>query len=248
MIAIAVAAFSSVAAGAPRHTNPDIALPTPVSRAAAVVDTTASLVEMAVAALDAAVSLRSHPDAPRIAFQAYYNYRSTQGGYVRNPYFYFVDYGLDNRTPRGYLFDMNALTLVEGPFIVAHGRGSSIGKNAAPTRFSNRPGSATTSLGLFVAEETYGFSGKSGGRHYTSVGLRLDGVSGRFNSKARDRGIVVHGAPYVTASGAGRSEGCPAMEQGRAKRLIPKIANGGLVFLFSPRDRNWMREDPWLDG
>lgn len=245
MIAIAAAAASSIAAGAPRHTNPDTTTPAPVFEAA-VVDTTASLVDAAVAALDAAVSSRSHPDAPRMAFQAYYRYRSAND--VRNPYFYFVDYGLDNRTPRGYLFDMDALTLVEGPFIVAHGRGSSIGKHAVPTRFSNRPGSETTSLGLFVAAQTYGFSGKSGGHHYTSVGLRLDGVSGRFNDNARDRGIVVHGAPYVTASGAGRSEGCPAMEPGRAKRLIPKIANGGLVFLFSPRDRNWMQEDPWING
>lgn len=248
MIAIAAAAFSSVAASAPRHTQLENATPAPALDAAAVVDTASSLVEAAIEALDAEVSKRSHPDALRAAFRAYYNYRSAHGGSVRNPYFYFVDYGLDNRTPRGYLFDMDALTLVEGPFIVAHGRGSSIGKHAVPTRFSNRPGSATTSLGLFVAEETYGFSGKSGGRHYTSVGLRLDGVSGRFNSKARERGVVVHGAPYVTASSAGRSEGCPAMEQRRAQRLIPRIANGGLVFLFSPRDVNWLREDPWVNS
>ncbi|HEU0016383.1 MAG TPA: hypothetical protein VFQ45_22070, partial [Longimicrobium sp.] len=54
-----------------------------------------------------------------------------------------------------------------------------------------------------------------------------------------------HGAPYVTATRAGRSEGCPALEQSRARRLLPKIANGGLVFLFSPLDRTWMRSDPW---
>jgi len=73
----------------------------------------------------------------------------------------------------------------------------------------------------------------------------MKGVSGRFNSTARERGVVVHGAPYVTPSGAGRSEGCPAMEQSRARRLIPMIANGGLVFLFSPNDGNWLANDPW---
>ena len=57
--------------------------------------------------------------------------------------------------------------------------------------------------------------------------------------------MVVHGAPYVTATRAGRSEGCPAVDPARARRLIPKIANGGLVFLFSPRDRGWMSSDPW---
>ncbi|MGQ0562351.1 MAG: murein L,D-transpeptidase catalytic domain-containing protein [Gemmatimonadota bacterium] len=203
------------------------------------------LVESALAALAPRVSELSHDDALRMAFDAYYSYKAAHPKQVRNPYFYFVDYGRDNRTPRGYVFDTEELKLVEGPFIVAHGRGSSNGKNSVPVRFSNRPGSAMTSLGLYVAQETYGFSGKSGGRHYTSVGLRMKGVSGSFNSAARARGIVAHGAPYVTRSGAGRSEGCPAMEQARARRLLPKLANGGLVFLFSPRDQRWMENDPW---
>ena len=99
---------------------------------------------------------------------------------------------------------------------------------------------------MYVAQETYAFSGKSGGKSYRSVGLRLAGVSGKYNSRARARGVVVHGAPYVTASRAGRSEGCPAMEQRRAARLIPQIANGGLVFLFSPRDSEWLGSDPWV--
>ena len=46
--------------------------------------------------------------------------------------------------------------------------------------------------------------------------------------------MVAHGAPYVSAAKAGRSEGCPAMEQGRAQRVLPELANGGMVYLFSP--------------
>jgi hypothetical protein len=38
------------------------------------------------------------------------------------------------------------------------------------------------------------------------------------------------------------------MEEDRAQRLIPRISNGGLVFLLSPRDAGWMREDPWFRG
>ncbi len=72
--------------------------------------------------------------------------------------------------------------------------------------------------------------------------------SGKFNSSARARGVVAHGAPYVTASRAGRSEGCPAVEQSRARKLLPQIANGGLVFLFSPLDKTWMEQDPWATG
>lgn len=199
----------------------------------------------AIDALGKTVSKKSDPDALRLAFQAYYNYRATHPEKVRKPYLYFVDYGLDSRTPRGYVFDMEKLTVVEGPFTVAHGRGSASPSSGVPTRFSNKNGSNATSLGLYLAQETYAFRGKSAGKRYTSAGLRLTGVSGKYNSAARARGVVVHGAPYVTASRAGRSEGCPAMEQDRARRLIPQIANGGMVFLFSPLDRTWMAEDRW---
>lgn len=199
----------------------------------------------AAAVLTRRVARQSHPDALRLAFQAYYNYRAAHPEQVRKPYLYFVDYGLDSREPRGYVFDMDALELVEGPFTVAHGRGSLRAREGVPTRFTNIQNSATSSLGLFLAQETYDFSGTSNGRRYRSVGLRLRGMSGSFNSAARSRGIVVHGAPYVTPVKAGRSEGCPAMEPDRAERLIPMIANGGVVFLFGP-DERWLREDPWI--
>jgi hypothetical protein len=164
---------------------------------------------------------------------------------VRKPYLYFVDYGLPSTEPRGYVFDMKALRVVDGPFTVAHGRGSSTSQYGVPTRFSNTSGAATTSLGLYLAQSTYGFSGHSGGRAYQSIGLRLRGLSGSFNDRALARGVVAHGAPYVTSSKAGRSEGCPALEEARARRLLPQIADGGLVFLFAP-DANWMASDPWV--
>ena len=202
--------------------------------------------DRALAALSRHATRTSHPGALRLAFQAYFRYAAAATAEVRNPYFFFVDYGLDNRTPRGWVFDIKALELVEGPFTVAHGSGSSDRRNGVPTRFSNRPGSYMTSLGLFLAQETYRFSGKSGGRRYTSVGLRLRGLSGSFNDAARRRGIVSHGAPYVSRTDAGRSQGCPAMEQVRARRLLPKLAGGGLVFLYSPRHEDWLRQGPWV--
>lgn len=205
----------------------------------------ARTVETALSVLGRDVVQQSHPNALRHAFEAYFNFKAAQPHRVRKPYLYFVDYGLDSRTPRGYVFDMQALHVVDGPFTVAHGRGSSSRQGGVPTRFSNRNGSNATSLGLYLAQETYAFSGKSAGNRYRSIGLRLTGLSGRFNSAARNRGVVVHGAPYVTRMLAGRSEGCPAMEQARAERLIPKISNGGLVYLFSPRDPSWLREEPW---
>ena len=75
--------------------------------------------------------------------------------------------------------------------------------------------------------------------------MRLMGVSDGFNDNAFARRVVAHGAPYVTPNKAGRSEGCPAMEPARAQQLLPKLADGGMVFLFAP-DQNWMARDPWI--
>ena len=208
----------------------------------------AAQVQTALAALGKSVKRQSDPNALKMAFKAYYAYKAAHPEDVRKPYFYYVDYGLGASTPRGYVFDMKALKVVDGPFTVAHGRGSAPRGESVPTRFSNIEGSATSSLGLFLAQETYGFSGKAGGKRYSSIGLRMKGLSGRFNSAARQRRVVVHGAPYVTPAKAGRSEGCPAMEQARARNLLPKIGNGGLVFLFSPVDRTWKKEDPWANA
>ncbi len=206
----------------------------------------ATMVDEALFAILPHIREQSDPQAVRYAFRAYFNYKLTHPERVRKPYFYYVDYGLDSETPRGYVFDMESLRIVEGPFHVAHGRGSVTRESVLPLRFLNKQDSNATSLGLYVAEETYGFRGRAGGRPYRSIGLRLEGVSGRFNSAARARGIVVHGAPYVTSTRAGLSEGCPAMEQHLAEKLIPQIAEGGMVFHFSPRDQTWLREDPWL--
>jgi hypothetical protein len=203
-------------------------------------------VQRALARLGGRVRETSDRDALRLAFRAYFAFKAAHPEQVRKPYLYFVDYGLDAGTPRGYVFDMRELRVVDGPFTVAHGRGSQP-RGGVPTRFSNRHGSEATSLGLFLAQETYAFSGRTNGRMYRSTGLRLRGLSGRFNADARGRGVVVHGAPYVTRSGAGRSEGCPAVEPARARTLIPRIRNGGMVFLFSPHDRAWRREDPWAN-
>jgi hypothetical protein len=199
----------------------------------------------AVRALATLVRPLSHPKALESAFRSYFAYMAAHPSDVKKPVLYFVDYGLPSTEPRGYVFDMQTLKILEGPFAVAHGRGSSTTQYGVPTRFSNAPGSAATSLGLYLAENTYDFHGHTGGRSYSSIGLRLRGVSENFNTNALARGVVAHGAPYVTADKAGRSEGCPAMEQDRARRVLPELADGGMVFLFAP-DQRWMTDDPWV--
>ena len=207
----------------------------------------ATLARRAIAALARAVGPLSSPNALVDAVQSYFAFKATHPGAVRNPYLYFVDYGLPSTAPRGYVFDMSSLEILDGPFTVAHGRGSSASRYGIPTRFSNDWGSAATSLGLYLTEDTYRFRGNSGGRAYRSIGLRLIGVSEGYNDNALARRVVAHGAPYVTSGKAGRSEGCPAMEQSRARELLPKLANGGMVFLFAP-DSDWMTGDPWISA
>lgn len=199
----------------------------------------------ALRAFNKSVRPLSHPRALETAFRSYFAFQAANPDKVTKPYLYFVDYGLPSTAPRGYVFDMHSLKIVDGPFTVAHGRGSSRTRYGVPTRFSNAVGSAATSLGLYLTQETYAFRGRSGGDTYSSIGLRLKGVSGNFNDKARERGVVAHGAPYVTARSAGRSEGCPAIEQERARRLLPKLAHGAMVFLFAPK-AEWMTDDPWV--
>lgn len=207
----------------------------------------AAVTRNAVDALSGAVHALSRPQALESAFHSYFAFKTAHPGEVRKPYLYFVDYGLPSTMPRGYVFDMESLKVVEGPFTVAHGRGSSTSRYGIPTRFSNAANSAATSLGLYVAKALYDFRGHTGGRVYSAIGMRLMGVSTGFNDKAYARGVVAHGAPYVTSSKAGRSEGCPAMETARAQRLLPKLADGGMVFLYAP-DASWMSRDPWVSA
>ena len=208
-------------------------------------DGIASATKGALDALESSVRDLSHPDALKDAFRSYFAYKAEHPDQVKKPYLYFVDYGLPSTAKRGYVFDMDALKIVDGPFTVAHGRGSSTSQYGVPTRFSNASGSASTSLGLYVTKALYDFHGHSGGRSYSSIGLRLQGVSTGFNDNALGRGVVAHGAPYVTPTKAGRSEGCPAMEPKRAQELLPKLAQGAMVFLFAP-NANWMQNDPWV--
>jgi len=202
------------------------------------------VVQSAVNAFSGVVRGLSRPEALETAFKSYFAFKTAHPNEVKKPYLYFVDFGLPATAKRGYVFDMEKLQIVDGPFTVAAGRGSAA-DGAVPHRFSNAARSAATSLGLYVTKALYSFSGHSGGRAYNSVGLRLDGKSTGFNDNALARGVVAHGAPYVTPNKAGRSQGCPAMEPSRAQKLLPKLANGAVTFLFAP-DKNWMSRDPWV--
>jgi hypothetical protein len=108
------------------------------------------------------------------------------------------------------LRDTETPTLVLHDF-VAHGAGSDRNADGKAEKFSNRPNSHMTSLGLYKIAERY--HGKSGWSR------RLDGLFDRFNGKARERAVVMHPATYVRSGRVGRSQGCPAVSQEAMTRL-----------------------------
>jgi hypothetical protein len=152
-----------------------------------------------------------------------------------------IDYSRPSTEPRLWVFDLSRQKLLFEEW-VAHGRNS--GENLT-TRFSNRDGSYMTSLGGFTAQETY-----VGGNGYS---LRLRGLEPGFNDHARDRAIVIHGAPYVNPAAAklqgrlGRSLGCPAVRPVVARQLIDSIRGGTFVFAYYP-DRDWLQRSRLLSG
>jgi hypothetical protein len=123
---------------------------------------------------------------------------------------------------------------------VAHGRGT--GENLAQ-HFSNRPGSHQSSLGLFLTNEIY--HGRNG------YSLRMDGLEPGVNDQARDRAIVMHGAPYVDPVGGkargrlGRSWGCPAVRAEMAHPIIDALADGQFLFAYYP-DTTWIASSRFL--
>ncbi|AOD15109.1 murein L,D-transpeptidase catalytic domain family protein [Xanthomonas fragariae] len=152
-----------------------------------------------------------------------------------------IDYSRPSTERRLWVFDLARQRLLFQEW-VAHGRNT--GNNLA-AKFSNDDGSFQSSLGAFSAQESYtGHNGYS---------LRLNGLEPGFNDHARDRAIVIHGAPYVseavirTKGRLGRSQGCPAVRPAVAKQLIDTLREGAFVFAYYP-DRSWLRQSRLLGG
>ena len=146
-----------------------------------------------------------------------------------------IDYSKPSTEKRLWVFDVNKPRLLFHEY-VAHGRGS--GENYA-TSFSNTSGSFQSSLGLYRTADTY-----DGGNGYT---LRLEGLDPGFNDRARERYIVMHGAPYVdpdlanTQGRLGRSLGCPALRPQIARQIIDTLRDGQWLFVYSP-DASWLNQ------
>lgn len=150
-----------------------------------------------------------------------------------------IDYSLPSSAERLWVIDLaSGRTLFQER--VAHGKGSG---EARALRFSNLDSSHSSSLGLFRTLETY--DGRNG------YSLRLDGLEAGINDRAYLRGIVMHGADYVSegfiraAGRLGRSHGCPAVRREVARPLIDSIRDGQYLFAYYP-DAAWLRRSAYV--
>jgi len=138
-----------------------------------------------------------------------------------------IDYSKPSTEKRFFIIDVENRKLLYNT-LVAHGKKSGY---IEATKFSNKYGSHKSSLGFFRTGKSY-----YGKRGYS---LELEGLEKGINDNARQRGIVIHGANYVSeriANGngvIGRSWGCPAVSKKLSKEIINLLKGGSLLYIYA---------------
>lgn len=161
-------------------------------------------------------------------------------GEIENEVLTIVDFSLPSTEKRMWILDMTDNKVLYNTF-VAHGRNT--GGNEA-TKFSNIPNSFQSSLGFYMTDGTY-YGGNG-------LSLYLDGMEEGFNSKARERYIVLHGADYatpdfITRTGRlGRSYGCPSVPTELNKEIIDTIKGKSVMFIYHT-DENYAKNSKYLN-
>lgn len=139
-----------------------------------------------------------------------------------------ADMSQSSNSKRLYVIDLAAGRVLFNTY-VAHGRNS--GEEFAQN-FSNKPESFQSSLGFYLTEGTYN------GAH--GLSMKLKGLEKGINDDAEQRGIVMHGAPYVSKEfidqfgRLGRSQGCPAVPEDQCSPIVNSIKDGSCFFMFYP--------------
>lgn len=176
-------------------------------------------------------------DAWRHALAAHQ--RAERQGHTQSDLLTVIDFTLPSHQRRLWVVDLGTGRVLANEH-VAHGLRSGV---TYPESFSNRLGSNQSSVGTFITGQRYiGIRGLS---------LRLKGVEPGINDQAMRRGIVLHGSHGVSEDRArrgmvGRTEGCPAVSVPAARRLVPLLEGGTVVFAWYP-DRNLLGRSSYLD-
>ncbi len=188
--------------------------------------------------------VRLAPSAPQLAVPVLRTgllafFRAKCVGEAHRDVLSIIDFTLPSSARRLWVLDV-ARALVLFHEHVAHGRGSG---DAVASRFSDRPQSLASSLGLFITGATY--SGKHG------YSLKIEGREPGINTHAGARSVVVHPADYMTDDfiqehgRAGRSFGCPALNPEVSRPLIDTIKGGSVLWAYYP-DKHWLDTSTYL--
>lgn len=160
---------------------------------------------------------------------------------LRNPdYLTIVDMTKSANEERMFIIDTHTWQVVHKS-LVAHG--TNTGEEYAQD-FSNEEHSHKSSLGFYLTGEVYN------GKH--DMSLKLDGLE-YSNSKARERGVVVHAADYVghdyikENGRLGRSYGCPALPHNGYENVVKKIKEGSCFFIYYP-EKDYLKKSKFVNS
>jgi L,D-transpeptidase catalytic domain len=155
-------------------------------------------------------------------------YLLKEKGLIQKDILTLVDFSLSSNIKRLWVIDLDTNTILYNS-LVAHGRNT--GEEFANS-FSNSNSSFKSSLGFYATGEIY--NGKHG------MSLKLDGLEKGINDNARERGVVMHAANYVSNSfikcnkRLGRSQGCPAIPEESLNGIVNTIKNKSCLFIYHP--------------
>lgn len=162
-------------------------------------------------------------------------YQLKEKGWVERDILTIIDFSLSSNAKRMWVIDMTTQVVLMNTY-VAHGKNTG---DEFATSFSNENSSFKSSLGFYTTGEIY--DGKHG------MSLKLDGLEKGINDKARERGIVMHAADYVSNDfiksnkRLGRSQGCPAVPVELSSEIIDMIKGKSCLFMYHP-SRTYLRD------
>lgn len=146
----------------------------------------------------------------------------------KDNYFTLIDFSKPSSQERLYIFDV-CLGKIIYKSLVSHGKNSG---GLYADKFSNKENSHQSSLGFYVTGSTYT------SKKY-DLALRLNGMESS-NSHASSRGVVMHGADYVSCDFLenygmiGRSYGCPAMPFENFDKIVSWLKEGTCIYIYYP--------------
>jgi len=163
------------------------------------------------------------------ALTGYYNMKRNHQ-VSEKPIITIIDFTKSSNEKRLWVVDIDKKELLFNTY-VSHGRNSG---DEYAENFSNDDSSYMSSIGFYVTNNTY--QGKHG------LSLKLEGLDQGFNTNAKDRCIVMHGAEYATedfikqAGRLGRSLGCPAIPMEQHEEIISAVMGGTALYAHAAYD------------